>query len=219
MTVPGAPVTASNMVPTGFFVGVDVGQANEYTAVVVNERHAGWRLDGVGEVVHHHLTFLHRFQIGMSYPQIVASVKRLLGQLEARRDPPELVVDATGVGKPVLDAMRAAGLNPMAVTITGGSDAIKRASNDWRVPKRELASVMQMTLQSGRLKVAEAMELTPLLRTELEGFKVKVNVVVDDGFEAWREQKHDDLVLGAAVSVWAAEERRRNTYNSSMNWV
>jgi hypothetical protein len=219
MTVPEAPVTASNMVPTGFFVGVDVGQANEYTAVVVNERHAGWRLDGVGEVVHHHLTFLHRFQIGMSYPQIVASVKRLLGQLEARRDPPELVVDATGVGKPVLDAMRAAGLNPMAVTITGGSDAIKRASNDWRVPKRDLASVMQMTLQSGRLKVAEAMELTPLLRTELESFKVKVNVVADDGFEAWREQKHDDLVLGAAVSVWAAEERRRNTYDSSMLWV
>ena len=44
---------------------------------------------------------------------------------------------------------------------------------------------------------------------ELYNFKLKVNVATTNiSYEAWREGEHDDLVLAAALAVWAADRRR-----------
>lgn len=218
--------------PTGFVVGVDLGQARDPTAVVVNERLQATRTIKQVErpglpawdrtqqkiMVHHRLTFLHRFQLGTSYPDVVEAVQRLMVQLPPRRDKPDLVVDATGVGRPVLDTMREKGMRPIGITITGGVDAIEKEWDDVRVPKRSLAATMQVVLQSGRLKIAADMELTPLLTRELENFKVKININGSEAFEAWREQDHDDLVLAAALAVWRAENRKVG-YVGSVNWA
>lgn len=232
--LPSLPTTQTETEaePTGFVIGVDLGQARDYTAVVVNERLqatrtitqversglASWDRTQCKMVVYHRLTFLHRFQLGTSYPDIVEAVQRLLMQLPDRRDKPDLVVDATGVGRPVLDTMRERGLKPIGITITGGVDATEKAWDDLRVPKRSLAATMQVVLQSGRLKIAADMELTPLLTRELETFKVKINVNGSEAFEAWREQDHDDLVLAAALAAWQAENRK-DSYDTTMNWV
>ena len=141
----------------------------------------------------------------------------MLTQLPPRRDRPELVVDATGVGRPVLDVMRERGLKPIGITITGGIDAVEREWNDIRVPKRTLAAIMQVVLQSGRLKIAADMELTPALTRELETFKVKINVNGSEAFEAWRETDHDDLVLAAALAVWRAENRKAS-HDTKVSW-
>ncbi len=213
------------MVPTGYVVGVDLGQARDFTAVVVNERHEAERIsrqhrgepgqygyavrERRDKVVHHRLTFLYRFQLGTSYPDVVDAVQRLLEQLPAMRDKPALAVDTTGVGRPVFDMMKAKGLQPIGITITAGSDVVEKAKDDVRVPKRLLASILQVVLQTERLKIAAEMELTPLLTRELETFKVKINVAGSETFEAWREADHDDLVLAAALAVWWAERPRR----------
>ena len=47
--------------------------------------------------------------------------------------------------------------------------------------------VMQVLLQSGRVKIAEAMPDTELLMSELEGFKAEVPTKVEDDLSAWRE--------------------------------
>jgi hypothetical protein len=235
---------------TGFVVGVDLGQAQDFTAVVVNERCAhcpaqpscrnpadqlaalglgaleamrmmleGMAAMGGTEVVHHRLTLLHRFPLGTPYPAIVEGLRRLLWQLPPREREPELVVDATGVGRPVLDAMRERGLRPIGVTITGGTDVNKRAPDDWRVPKRILASRLQVVLQSERIKIAAEMPLTPLLVRELEAFRAKISIGGNETFEAWREQDHDDLVLAAAMAVWGAEDLEQRSYDTSLKWV
>ncbi len=207
--------------PTGFVVGVDLGQAKDYTAVVVNERIEAEQIKlqraspfelvpgevGRKRLIRHGFTFLHRFPLGTPYPEVVERVGGLLARLPARRDKPELYVDATGVGRPVVDMMKARGLQPIGVSITGGTDVIRRESDDIRIPKRVLASLMQVVLQARRLRIAEEMELTPILRGELEGFKVKININGNETFEAWRENVHDDLVLAAAIAVWGAENR------------
>jgi hypothetical protein len=205
----GRPAEEEGEGPSGFVIGVDLGQARDFTAVAVDERRARW-----GRPVQHRLTFLHRFALGTPYPEIADGVRRLLAQLPPRRRRPELVVDATGVGRPVLDLMRARGLEPIGVTITGGADAVERAPDDWRVPKRELAGLLQVALQTGRLKVAAGMALTPVLVRELATFRVKINVASGgEAFEAWREQDHDDLVLAAAMAVWWAEGTGRSAYD------
>ncbi len=208
--------------PTGFVVGVDLGQAKDYTAVVVNERTEAEQIKlqraspfeivpgevGRKRLIRHGFTFLHRFPLGTPYPEVVERVGGLLARLPACRDKPELYVDATGVGRPVVDMMKARGLCPIGISITGGTDVVRKASDDVRIPKRVLASLMQVVLQAHRLRIAEEMELTPVLRGELEGFKAKININGNETFEAWRENVHDDLVLAAAIAVWGAENRQ-----------
>ena len=48
-----------------------------------------------------------------------------------------------------------------------------------------------------------------MLKEELLNFKMKINVATGhDSYEAWREGEHDDLVLAAALAVWAADRKR-----------
>jgi hypothetical protein len=86
------------------YVGLDLGQAHDFTALAVVEsaivRSALPRPPRVHAVRH-----LQRFPLGTPYPRIVADVVGLLRQL-ARLDPRRrLVVDQTGVGRPVVDML------------------------------------------------------------------------------------------------------------------
>lgn len=80
------------------------------------------------------LKHLHRFPLGTPYPEIVKHVAELLNQppLKGRST---LLVDATGVGRPVVDMLEQAKLEPLAITITGGS-AVVADGREFRVPKR-----------------------------------------------------------------------------------
>src|SRR5215469_16684472 len=61
---------------------------------------------------------LERLPLGTPYPAIVAHVGRLLTKLPGR---PELVIDYTGVGRPVFDMFVYSGIYPTGVLITGGT--------------------------------------------------------------------------------------------------
>jgi hypothetical protein len=67
---------------------------------------------------------------------------------------------------------------------------------------------MQVLLQSGRIKVADALPEADTLLRELETFKAEVPTKVEDDLAAWRERAHDDLVLATALA--AGEGDRRN---------
>jgi len=198
-----------------YYVGLDLGQANDYTAIaVVEEAKLGERGESPLHVRH-----LERPPLGTYYPEQVAYVKELVESpelLEERLDyglrkvvtiPPELVVDATGVGRPVVDMLRKEGLSFSPVLITGG-DVEHHEHGFYRVPKRNLVSSVQIALQSGQLKIAEELELAETLRRELLNFRIKVNIsTAHDSYEAWREGDHDDLVLAVALACWRVRKR------------
>ncbi len=218
-----------------FTVGVDLGQAADYTALAVVERRdvgTGEWIDhgpryrmapvlnafGYGSGEHHyheigrityektvaHLDVRHleRLPLGTSYPAVVDRVRAVMA--EPTLAGAELVVDATGVGRPVVDMLRAAGLYLTAVTITGGATV---SENGWstHVPKRDLVSELQIGLQTGRLKIAQALPEAATLVRELLAFKVKITDNAHDTYGAWREGSHDDLVLALALAAWKAE--------------
>lgn len=195
-----------------YFIGVDLGQARDFTAIAVLERH---KLRGVLDekaALHYQLRHLERLPLGTSYPEQVEAVKGLWDKLRARIDSYErrprvsLVVDQTGVGRPVVDMLREAGLRRLtAITITAG-DAVSRDGFDVRVPKRELVSVMQVLLQSGRFQYAANLKLVPLLQKELLAFKVSISAQGHDSYNNdARENPHDDLVLAVALAAWVGE--------------
>lgn len=119
----------------------------------------------------------------------------------------DLLVDRTGVGRAVLDTLRAGGLNCVGITIHGG-DAVTRDDGDFRVPKRDLVGTLQVLLQNQRLKIAEELPLASVLSQELRNFRAKISLGGHDSYGAgddWREGNHDDLVLATAMAAWYAE--------------
>src|ERR1019366_10301357 len=108
-----------------FYVGLDLGQAQDPAAIAVVER-----VDASALLVR----YLERVALGTPYPAVVARVKRIVGDRELRGRC-ALAVDGTGVGAPVVDMLRGAGLGCelSAVTITGGEQQ-HRNGTAWSVP-------------------------------------------------------------------------------------
>jgi hypothetical protein len=124
---------------------------------------------------------------------------------------PDLLVDATGVGRPVVDLFRERGLKYKAITITGGNKVtVASLGGGYGVPKRDLIGALEVPFHSGRLKVAAGLALWETLRSELQTFRRKVSLTTGmDTYEHWRESDHDDLVLAAALACWGAERKPR----------
>jgi len=192
-----------------YFVGVDLGQARDYTAIAIVQRVTQSVVPTVGEVhttTLYHLRHLERVELGTRYPAVITHVAGLLSRSPLSEESP-LVVDRTGVGIAVVDMFNAAGLRPEAVTIHGG-DTVVREHRHHRVPKRELVSTLNAIHQSGRLQTAAGLTFWPTLVHELVNFKLKLNIATGhDSYEAWRESDHDDLVFAVAMAIWFAENQ------------
>lgn len=177
-----------------YFIGVDLGQASDFTAISVlkSDEEAG-----TGQIIH-----LERLQLGMSYPLQVKRISALCDDLKRFNTPVFLITDATGVGRPVIDLLREAGLEPAALTITSGN-SVNQDGFNFTVPKRDLISAMIVSLQSGTLKIIQSLPDSEVLIKELSNFKMKINIKTgNDSYEALREGDHDDLVLSVSMVVW-----------------
>lgn len=198
-----------------FIGGLDLGQTTDFSALAVLER--AWEPGRAGRKdaqSAYSVRHLERFPLGTPYTAVCTRVADLFAA------PPlagsRLAVDQTGVGRPVVDVLRAGGSGgPLravltAVTITAGSKAHKDEAGDWMVPKKELVSTLQVLLQARRLKVSAALPEATTLVKELKGFQVKITAAANETFGAagWREGSHDDLVLAVAIAAWEGERCR-----------
>ena len=192
---------------SNYCVALDLGQARDYTALAILEQLPG---PVKAERAHYHLRHLERLALGTTYPNIVKQVRKLyqkreFGKLRPLLENAPLVVDVTGCGKPVFDMFVEENLYPVGIYIHGG-DAVSCSENIFRVPKRDLVSVLQLLFQSERLKIAKQLPEAKTLIDELLNFRVKIDTrTAHDSYEAWREGQHDDLVLAVAMAAWYAE--------------
>jgi hypothetical protein len=197
------------MMPNKFYLGLDLGQAQDYSALAILERQG----HGTGSV--YHCRHLQRWPLRTSYMAIVADTARMVNSKELqpadellrRTEPkPILAVDATGVGAPVIDLFKAERMNGQLepIQITGGSE-VTNENGTTRVPKRDLVSTAQVALQNNRLQIAAALPDAQTLTRELQNFQVKITDNAHDTYGAWREGTHDDLVLAVALALWIAE--------------
>jgi hypothetical protein len=194
-----------------YFVGLDLGQVSDYTALAVLHRDIGTIPRGARGLRDlpqpaYSLPHLERFSLGTKYTEIVKKVVSMLQQDPFKTSRTSLVIDATGVGRPVVDLFRTffpTGIAP--VTITAGSAVSQDAEGYWHVPKKELVSALQVLLQGRRLKIAKGLAEASVLVREFENFKVKVTASAHETFESWREGDSDDLVLAVALASWAGE--------------
>jgi hypothetical protein len=207
-----------------FYVGLDLGQAADYTAMAVVQS-VKEQSPETGRIEKNlHLRHLERYELGTPYPEIANKVVALMrderlspneydpSARRVFRKAPQLIVDDTGVGRAVADLLKSKGLKFTAVTITGGDEVHSVGGGRYRVPKRDLVGALEVPFHTGRLKIAEGMELWPTLKKELLNFRRKINLkTAHASYEHWREGDHDDLVLAAALACWWITRRRGQT--------
>ena len=190
-----------------FFVAVDLGKRRDPTAIAVVERaelagdwdafQAAYRW-----MVEYRVRHLERMRLGTPYPEVVERVKEVVGwgELAGRVT---LIVDATGVGTPVVDMLKRAGLGCLMcpVLITGG-ELQRREQGYFMVPKRDLMAGLAMRLERRQLKIAAGMKDGEQLMREMAGMRVRVTASGREEYGARRADEHDDLVVAVALACW-----------------
>jgi hypothetical protein len=185
-----------------FTLGVDLGQARNFSAVVLLEH------ERVPEPVY---TVVHaqRFPLGTSFGEIV---DRIVAPLAS---PPLLgrtavAVDAGGIGAPVLEQFRdrLPRRTPCrAIELTAGSN-VHTAKGKTTVPKTDLIATTQILFQNQRIRIAAGSPAAHELAEELRSYTVTIH---ENGHMSYRPAQsggHDDLVLALGLAAWTAEHTR-----------
>jgi hypothetical protein len=215
-----------------YFVGLDLGQSRDYSALCVVEEPSFLDVDRAFELnvqgsgwvapsdLNPHQAARLRGRPSMLPNKPVLSVRHLerfelgtkypaivsrvvdLMNSQPLKGRTALIVDASGVGAPVCDLLSEAGLRLAAVTITGGS-SVTNDGRRYSVPKRDLVFGTVALLQSGRLKIASALPDAATLTRELTAYRIKYSETGHDSYSNDpRENPHDDLVLALALACW-----------------
>jgi hypothetical protein len=185
---------------TSYFVGFDVAQASDFSAISVI--HTG--------IVspYYRLRHLERLPRHTSYPEQVRQVVDLCDHIGRKYGSlPLLAVDFTGVGAPVFDMLRTSyhGVTK-GVTITGGSQvSVSDDGRVHRIPKLSLVSRLRVGLESGHLKICREINEVDTLVDELGNFELRVSESGTVTMEA-AGSGHDDLVLSLCIALWFAHE-------------
>lgn len=190
-----------------FFIGVDLGQRRDHTAVVVVERIENRRAFMGAEFERLVVRYAERMALGMPYPQVVERIREIVRVDDLYYGRSTITVDASGVGAPVVDMLNTARLAcPVkAVTITGGERAGTSRQGDC-VPKRDLMAELLVLLENRKLSIGKLQEGARLVR-ELGDVRMRISGSGRTRLGAEGAGEHDDLVIALALACWSAKGR------------
>ena len=195
---------------TQFYLGLDLGKRRDHSALAVVERvqayspYSGSRLSSID------LRFLERIPLGTPYPVLVNAIRDVV-QSDILRGRCALVVDATGIGGPVVDMLRHAqlGCELSAVTITGGEHQSGNGY-EYSVPKQDLIAGVQVLLELGQLRFARRLPEAASLVRELVDVRMTSTTPGRVRIGADGCGQHDDLVMALSLACWRAGRRENS---------
>lgn len=194
------------------FVGLDIGRAVDHSALVVLARR--WErlnmnnMEGATITYKYYITYMRRFTLGTEYNIVESETERIwnLPQLLPTRN--WMLVDQTGVGAPVVEALRKKRVPVTGIVMTGGDSVHQPAGNEWHVPKSAMVTQLLRLVQGGKLKVLKTVEWADELEQELNSFGYKMNRDTGNlSYESLENKVHDDLVVALAMCAWYGEAK------------
>lgn len=167
-----------------------------------------WQQPVTATTHHYQVLALHRYPRGTSYTEIVESIRQRLRRPEFFGKT-RLILDRTGVGRPVFDLFQDVGADPIGITFSGGNEPT-RQDGGWVVPKADLVGALQATMGTERTKVAGLIPEWHILREEMQNLEVRMTPGGHAQFASdWRRKdSHDDLLFSLAIALWYGESVR-----------
>lgn len=185
---------------TRYFVGLDLGRTDDFTALAVVERFS------CENRVQLRLRHLERLAVGTSYPDIVERVREMV-QSSALEGQCELAVNAAGTGPRVLKLLHRAQLGCQVRPVMVSCGRRERVEGDWsHVPNRDLITKLRTLLEDNTLKIAHGLPYVLELLREIAQMRTTVTFTDNDRFDAWREGVYDDMAFAVALACWAVEK-------------
>lgn len=160
-------------------IGIDLGQAGDYAAAIALR-------DGI-------VVGIHRWELHTSYTQVASDIEKILD----KSAPDHCFVDATGVGRPVVERIR----RPIVrVTTTAAPGEPHWGPYGYYVPKQFLISRLMIGIQSGEVAIDNSHPMAAALLAELSTYRRNIRKSGAVTYEAMRAKDHDDLVVALALA-------------------
>lgn len=187
-------------------MGLDPAQLRDWSALAVVDMQIKQLDSGKGRA-EYSLLAMGRKQ-GLPYDQIVDWAAGTWRRPEFNtREPPEFILDSTGVGIAVKDMLKTKGVPVRAVTITAG-EVMTRAGSIIHLGKARLIGTFLAAFDSGKVRINPSMPIWEALQQELLNYRAEISAQGRAKFEA-AEGEHDDLLFSLALAVWYGEEIKR----------
>jgi len=188
-------------------VGCDIGQSVDCSGIVVVSSYVPepTHVDDRPEM-RHRVRWVEKIPLGTGYPAVVERIVTV-AEAAAYHGPPVIVLDATGVGRPILDMLRQrTSISIRAVTYTGAAKESQTDAYSYRVPKRDLMATLELVLERDLIETVPDLPLAEDLEAEIRNFKWTTS---DRGHTTYEGHHgtHDDLVNALCLALWGATRR------------
>ena len=190
------------------FLGLDLGQRQDFSALAVVDlaETVSTRRDPVTCAFLRDQTLilrsLERFPLGTDYTELAAHARRHIVTpppfAPASTPKASLAIDAGGPGGPVVNMFRHAGLpcDMFPVMMTSGVTGGDLARGGYSAPRRELAGLLRVALESRMLRIPGDLPLCRQLLHEIRTFS-----------PIGGQSEHDDMAVAVALALWVAHRR------------
>ncbi len=176
--------TLKDSIPSHYYImGVDLAEVEDYTVITV------------ADSVTKEIVYIDRFQ--REYP----IQKKMIEAVAGRYNNARIIIDATGVGKPIYEDLREAGLFVEDFTFSGKS-------------KTELIGKLIIFIEQQYINIPKHEELI----NELKAYEYKyLNEKTGEPLRTIQygapSGMHDDLVISLALAVWGLDSNRPEPVN------
>lgn len=210
-----------------YTIAVDLAKKRDFYAVIVFQNVQtiipGSKLLGSADrtIMEYDIVYIDKAK-ELRYPEMVERTVRIAGYSKIKNNY-DLLVDGTGVGEAVVDYLREAGLYPIPIIFTSGTQVNEiyedigkvfgdiggdrlqsaRTLKELRIPKEDLISAGRILLEQGRVHIAKGVKYRDDFEDQMMSFTGKLNEVTKHTkYEAEDEEVHDDLVVCYSMGSW-----------------
>lgn len=191
-----------------YFIGVDVGQVRDYTAIALVEA-----VPAEGGDLRLRCHYTQTLPLGIQFQDIGRRLSEIEGKLKAQGEAAvTILVDATGPGQPIPELIRRlVKCDVIACRFTSG-DEPRYEGSQWNLPKAAVITLLKIFIQEGRLELPgkiknqdQARAMSEMLK-ELQDFQYNqpAEGARAETFEA-KVGSHDDLVTALGLATWGAK--------------
>jgi hypothetical protein len=199
-------------------VGVDPASLVDYCGICVMESVELPAFDEAGSPIldnlrqrltapRYEIRNLRRLPHGLSWPQIVSEVARLMSHPEIAPSA-HLVLDAGGLGGVFYDLCVSAGLrNIVGVKSTGSEGKERYIPGGYSVGKTQLVNNLRTVLETGKLLIPRDLPESKTFLEELRSFSLRISASGHPSFNS-ASGAHDDLISAACLCCFALMPRK-----------
>ena len=185
------------------FVGTRLGQRCEPGAICVVEGRLRTPDGHRCRFTHFTTRLIERLPPGTTFPEGAARVGEIVRNLSQKmRLRADVIVDATGLGSPIVSLLESENLRVIAVYFNHGDRRIEEKNYEIRLGKAWLVARLQMLLQTQRLHLPESPEARSLAKDLLD-YQIDIDPAANEKYGAFKVGAQDEMVTALGLAVQA----------------